>query len=144
MFIRNNKLLDPWSLHLFESFSKKWFETYIYLFMYSCHNNDSFRSNIKPWYRSQIQYKCIWQRNNTRIHEQINICKTMISFSDTIQMYMTTDRWFSPGTPVSSNKTDRHDRSEILLKVSLKSINQIILICRILYLPGYIYFTGIN
>jgi hypothetical protein len=28
-------------------------------------------------------------------------------------------RWFSPGTPVSStNKTDRHDITEILLKQS--------------------------
>jgi hypothetical protein len=30
--------------------------------------------------------------------------------------------WFSQGTPVSSNnKTDRHDISEILLKVALKN-----------------------
>jgi hypothetical protein len=38
--------------------------------------------------------------------------------------------WFSPGTPVSStNKTDRHDKTEILLKVALNTItklNQII------------------
>jgi hypothetical protein len=34
-------------------------------------------------------------------------------------------RWFSPGTPVSStNKTDRHDKTEILLKVALSTINQ--------------------
>jgi hypothetical protein len=32
-----------------------------------------------------------------------------------------TGRWFSPGPPVSStNKTDRHDITEILLKVALK------------------------
>ena len=32
-------------------------------------------------------------------------------------------RWFSPGTLVSStNKTDGHDRSEILLKVALNTI----------------------
>jgi hypothetical protein len=31
--------------------------------------------------------------------------------------------WFSPGTPVSStNKTDRHDKTEILLKVALSTI----------------------
>ena len=30
-------------------------------------------------------------------------------------------RWFSPGTPVSSNnKTDRHGITEILLKVALE------------------------
>ena len=33
-------------------------------------------------------------------------------------------RWFSPGTLVSStNKTDRHDTTEILLKVGLGTIN---------------------
>ena len=36
-----------------------------------------------------------------------------------------TGRWFSPGTPVSStNKTDRHDITEIVLKVALNTINQ--------------------
>jgi hypothetical protein len=34
-------------------------------------------------------------------------------------------RWFSPGSPASStNKTDRHDITEILLKVALNTINQ--------------------
>ena len=34
-------------------------------------------------------------------------------------------RWFSLGTPVSStNKTDHHDITEILLKVALRTINQ--------------------
>jgi hypothetical protein len=34
-------------------------------------------------------------------------------------------RWFSPGPPVSStNKTDRHDITEILLKVALNTIKQ--------------------
>ena len=39
---------------------------------------------------------------------------------------MTCDRsGFSPGTPVSStNKTDRHDITEILLKVALSILNQ--------------------
>ena len=33
-------------------------------------------------------------------------------------------RWVSPGTPVSStNKTDRNDITEILLKVALNTIN---------------------
>ena len=32
-------------------------------------------------------------------------------------------RWFSPGTPVSStNKSERHDLTEILLKVTLSTI----------------------
>ena len=39
------------------------------------------------------------------------------------------DRWFSPGTPVSStNKTDRHDKTEILLKVALNILTLSILL----------------
>jgi len=39
--------------------------------------------------------------------------------SDLRQVY----QWFSPGTPVSStNKTDHHDTTEILLKVALNTI----------------------
>ena len=35
------------------------------------------------------------------------------------------DRWFSPDTLLSStNKTDRHDMTEILLKMALNTINQ--------------------
>jgi len=36
-----------------------------------------------------------------------------------------TGLWFSPGPPVSStNKTERHDITEILLKVALNAIKQ--------------------
>jgi len=39
--------------------------------------------------------------------------------------WLTTGRWFSLGTLVSStNKTDRYDITEILLKVALDTINQ--------------------
>jgi hypothetical protein len=39
--------------------------------------------------------------------------------------WLATDRSFSPGTPVSStNKTDRHEITEILLKVASNIINQ--------------------
>jgi len=39
--------------------------------------------------------------------------------------WLATGWWFSPGTPVSStNKTDRHDMTEILLKVALNTIKQ--------------------
>jgi hypothetical protein len=37
--------------------------------------------------------------------------------------WLVTDRWFSPGTPVSStNKTDHHDIAEILWKMALSTI----------------------
>jgi hypothetical protein len=39
---------------------------------------------------------------------------------DKVCQWHTAGRWFSPGPPVSStNKTDRHDIAEILLKVAL-------------------------
>jgi len=46
-----------------------------------------------------------------------------------------TGRWCSPGNPVSStNKTDRHDITEILLKVALNTIKPALL--------GYNMFSG--
>jgi hypothetical protein len=38
--------------------------------------------------------------------------------------WLATGRWFSPSRP-STNKTDRHDITEILLKVALNTKNQI-------------------
>jgi hypothetical protein len=39
--------------------------------------------------------------------------------------WLATGRWFSPGSRVScTNKTDRHDITEILLKVALNTIKQ--------------------
>jgi len=46
---------------------------------------------------------------------------------DKVCQWLATSRWFSPGPPVSStNKTDRHDITEILLKVALNTIKQTI------------------
>ena len=55
---------------------------------------------------------------------------------------MTCDRsWFSPGTPVSStNKTDRHDITEILLKGALNTINSSFLYMRGQLNKALIYF----
>ena len=42
---------------------------------------------------------------------------------DKLCQWLATGWWFSPGIPVSSiNKTDRHDQTEILLKVALNTI----------------------
>ena len=44
---------------------------------------------------------------------------------DKVCQWLEASLWFSPGTPVSSiNKTDRHDITEILLKMSFNTINQ--------------------
>jgi hypothetical protein len=45
--------------------------------------------------------------------------------SDTVYQLLGHGRWFSPGTPATSNtKTGRHDIAEILLKVALNTKNQ--------------------
>ena len=46
-------------------------------------------------------------------------------FCDKVCQWYAAYRWFSPGTPVYSTiKTDHHDITEILLKVTLNTINQ--------------------
>ena len=46
-----------------------------------------------------------------------------VIFSGYTSFLLETDRWFSPGTPVSStNKTDHHEITKILLKVALNTI----------------------
>ena len=42
-----------------------------------------------------------------------------------VTWWLATGGWFSPGPPIfSTNKTDRHDIAEILLKVALNTINR--------------------
>ena len=51
---------------------------------------------------------------------------------DKVCQWFATCRWFSPGTPVSStNNTDRHDITEIVLKVTLNTI----------YKPNIAYYS---
>jgi hypothetical protein len=63
---------------------------------------------------------------NSNLHVSVRIsirrCKTLC---DKVCQWLARGRWVSPGTPVSSNnKTDRHDITEILLKVVLITIKQ--------------------
>jgi len=55
---------------------------------------------------------------------------------DKVCQWIAAGRWFSPGTPVSStSKTDRHDMSEIFLKMALKTITPLVIYlhCDLLY-----------
>jgi hypothetical protein len=48
-------------------------------------------------------------------------CTRLAAVSDKVYQLLSHSRWFSPGTPASSNtKTGHHDIAEILLKVALK------------------------
>jgi hypothetical protein len=49
--------------------------------------------------------------------------KILTTLCDNVCQYLATDQWFSPGTPVSSTtKTDRHDKTKILLKLASNTI----------------------
>ena len=51
--------------------------------------------------------------------------KRCTTLCDNVCLWFATGQWFSTGPPVSStNKTDRHDITEILLKVALSTIKQ--------------------
>ena len=68
---------------------------------------------------SLISYKrCEFESRSWRGVLDTTLC-------DKVCLLFAAGRWFSPGTLVSStNKTDRHDITEILLKVALNTINQ--------------------
>ena len=54
----------------------------------------------------------------------ISIKARYTTLCDKVCQWLATGRWFSSGPPVSStNKTDRHDIAEILLKVALNTNN---------------------
>ena len=82
---------------------------------HSPHRNHSISGPSLPWsYGNWIfNYPCnqcisplmLWVRISTRAR-----CTTLC---DQVCQWLTTGRWFSPGTPVSStNKTDHHDTTE--------------------------------
>ena len=53
-------------------------------------------------------------------------CVLDTTLCDEVCQWLATGRWLSPATPVSStNKTDHHDITEILLKVALNTISLI-------------------
>jgi hypothetical protein len=69
----------------------------------------------------QHQYIHIWNHS----HHPISVPDYILTLCDKVCQWLVTGRWFSPGTPVSSiNKTNRHDLTDILLKVVLNTKNQ--------------------
>jgi hypothetical protein len=59
----------------------------------------------------------LWIRISIRVR-----CTTLC---DKVCQWLATGRWLSPGLPISSTKkTDRHNTTEILLKVALSTIKQ--------------------
>jgi hypothetical protein len=80
-----------------------------------------------PWsYGSWIyNYLCNQCLSPLMLWVWISIRARCTTICDKVCQWLATGRWFSPGPPVSStNKTDRHDITEILLKVALNTIKQ--------------------
>ena len=73
-------------------------------------------------YAISVYHQCLsplmlWVRFSIRVR--------CITLCDKVCQWLATGRWFSSCTPVSStNKTDRHDITEILLKAALNTIKQ--------------------
>jgi hypothetical protein len=78
-----------------------------------------------PWlYDSWIyNYLCNQCLSLLMLWARISIGARCTTLCDKVCQWLATGRWFSPGPPVSStNKTDRHDITEILLKVAVNTI----------------------
>jgi len=80
-----------------------------------------------PWsYGSWIyNYPCNLCLSPLMLWVRISIRVRCTTLCDKVSQWLVTDRWFSLGPLVSStNKTDRHDITEILLIVTLSTIKQ--------------------
>ena len=63
--------------------------------------------------------------NNSMLWVRISTRPRCTTLCDKVCKWLATSQCFSPGPPNSStNKTDRHDITEILLKVALNTINK--------------------
>ena len=80
-----------------------------------------------PWSYGSWIYNYLWNQCLSPLMLWIRIstrtkCTTLC---DKVCQWLAAGQWFSPGPPVSStNKTDCHDITEILLKVVLNTIKQ--------------------
>ena len=91
------------------------------------YSSDTRRGPLWLWsYGSWIDnYLCNQCLSPLMLRVRISIRAMCTTLCDNVCQWLATGRWFSPGPPVSStNKTDRHDITEISLKVALNTIKQ--------------------
>ena len=107
---------DRFFLFMLRPFATDIFDQYVFS---SLIWGQSYGSWIYNYLCNQCYYHhwCLWVRISMRAR-----CTTLC---DKVCQWLATGWWVSPGPPVSStNKTDRHDINEILLKVALNTIKQ--------------------
>ena len=79
----------------------------------------SWQWSYSSWIYNYLCNQCLSLMLLVRIPIRLR-CTTLC---DKFCQWFTTGRWFSPGPPVSStNKTDSHDITKILLKVALNTV----------------------
>jgi hypothetical protein len=79
-----------------------------------------------PWYYGSwiYNYLCNQCLSSLMLWVRISIEARCTTLCDKVCQWLAMCRWYSPIS--STNKTDRHDIAEILLKVALKTIKQTI------------------
>ena len=93
---------------------------------YCCIHYDT-RTDVLTWSYGSWNYCYPWNQclSPLMLWVRISIRARCTTLCDKICQWLATGQWFSPGIPVSStNKTDQHDITEILLKVALNTIKQ--------------------
>ena len=79
-----------------------------------------------PWSYSSWIYNYLCNRciSPLMLWVRIPLRARCTKLCDKVCQWLAASRWFSQGTPVSStNKTVRHNRTEIVLKVALNTLN---------------------
>ena len=72
-----------------------------------------------------LNYLCNQCLSQLMLWVRISIMTRCTTLCDKVCQWLAIGQWFSSGPPVfSTNKTDRHDITEILLKVALNTIKQ--------------------
>jgi hypothetical protein len=95
---------------------------YIFIGLYTCSKGPSWSYSYGSWIYNYLCNQCLsplmlWVRISIRVR-----CTTLC---DKLCQWLVTGLWFSLGPLVSStNKTDRHDITDILLKVALNTTKQ--------------------
>ena len=127
---------------------------FTYIIMYPCWSSDVYFQYIfiihqgSSWSWSYVSwvsnYLCNQYLSPLTLWVRIPLRRDVLdtTLHDKVCQWLETSWWFSPGTPVSStNKTNRFNITEILLKVALITTNQTylpyLLVRRIcLYIPN--------
>ena len=104
---------------------KNKYNLYLYCIMWPysyCKQGPSLSWSYGSWIYNYLCNQCL---SPLMLWVWIPIRERCTTLCDKVCQWRATGRWFSPGPTVSSsNKIDRHDITEILLKVALNTIKQ--------------------